>query len=142
MSASVVEQGIAHALVVLSGLVGNGAVVVERGTGRQRGPDATPSLALYRGNSSHTKKATRTAMAVTLDVEVCTTGPDAETTADALWVAAHARLMADPLLAQGGIDCEGTACRNEAGDKPLCSLIARYTFQVFARPGDISTPLQ
>ncbi len=142
MTASVIEQAIEHARAVLAGLVGNGAVVVERGIGRQRGPDATPGIALYRGNTSHTKRGTRTGMGVILDVEVSTAGPDAETAADALWVAAHARLMADPLLAQGGIDCEGTATRTEAGDRPLCSLIARYTFQVFARPGDISTPMQ
>lgn len=141
MSASVIEQGLARVLVVLLPLVGNRAVLVERGTGRQRGADAMPSLSIYRGNTDHTKRTTRTGMAVTMDLEICAAGPDAETAADALWVAAHALLRADPQLSAGGIDCVGTASRFEAGDRPLCNLIARYTFQVFARPGDIATPL-
>ena len=141
MTASVIEQGLAHAYAVLLSLVGNGAMLVERGTGRQRGPDATPSIAIFRGNTDHAKRATRTNMAVTMDLEICAAGPEAETAADALWVAAHALLRADPQLSAGGIDCVGTASRFEAGDRPLCNLIARYTFQVFARPGDIATPL-
>lgn len=73
-------------------------------------------------------------------LELTTQGDDYETTADALHVAAHALLQADPILADLG---KGLRCINSQiiGDKAefvAGQLTARYEIQFLTRPGDLA----
>lgn len=73
-------------------------------------------------------------------IECYAQGDDYETAADALHVAAHAVLHADPNLAQlgKGLRCTNTSMSGDEAEFAAGRLTARYEIQFLTRPGDLA----
>lgn len=114
---------------------------VDRARADAYAADELPALNIRRqdtGGDVIGNNGERHILAFTVECEAA----GGETEADALHMAAHAVLMADPLLVSAGrgLRCTGTEIQTAVADYPAARLTARYQIQVFVRPGNFTGP--
>ena len=146
MAASLTEQILARALVVLTGATAAGTNV-QRGRADGIASDALPALTLRRVgtvNQLATFEADQQSTAFDLVIDV--TAADqaaAESAADALHLAAHALLMADATLGTLGrytLRCAGTDSEGEGADEDYYRITAHYEIDAWVLQADLATP--
>ena len=140
MSTSRAEQILARVQAALLGVTPAGPRV-ERA--RQAAYSDTEALAIniLRGDVETTALANaREHNRLSFTVECYAQGDDYETATDALHVAAHAVLLADPILAQlgKGLRCTNTSMSGDEAEFAAGRLTARYEIQFLTQTGDLA----
>lgn len=138
MSASVFEQALARAQSALLAAT-PAADRVDRARDDAYADDELPALNIRRqdtGADAIGNGGERHILAFTLECHV----QGGETEADALHMAAHEVLLADPQLATAGhgLRCTSTEIQTAVADFPSARLTARYQIQLFVRPGNLT----
>lgn len=143
MSASIIEQILAHAAAALDGTTAAGANVF-RGRVDALAAEDIPGINIRRvphGEEALAQTAQR--LVVEFDVECFVDdSADWETAADALHMQAHAVLAADAQIAAlgKGLRCTGTDPQGDSADRVIGKLTAHYRIQALVRPGDLTRP--
>ena len=135
---SLTEQILAHLAAILIGATAAGTRVT-RSRLDAFGIDELPAIDIRRTTSEFSARAQNLDHGIiNFDLVFICNGPDWETAADTLHLAAHARLYAfNEFAALGrGLRCTGTDTQADSADTITGRLTAHYQIQVTTRPGD------
>lgn len=141
MAASLREQILARMALVLTGATPAGANVFRaREVSITR--DVSPAISvLYRGTpEAEPAGAGSTKHRMTVDLAIFVRGDPWDSLADAVDTAAHAVLMADPVLQSLGAQLvrHGDDADAQEADRTAGALIVHYAATFFTRAGDIT----
>lgn len=140
MAASVVEQALSRIQSLLVSATAAGTHV-ERGREDGVSPDEMPTINIRRGQMQTDPRGLRSMqIRLTVELDMWASGPDWETSSDALHMQAHALLYADAVLRPQLLGCTGTDAQGASGEQQAGRLTARYDLLLFAPAADLTTP--
>lgn len=140
MAASVVEQALSRIQSLLVSATAAGTHV-ERGREDGVSPDEMPTINIRRSQMQTDPRGLRSMqIRLTVELDIWASGPDWETSSDALHMQAHALLYADAVLRSQLLGCTGTDSQGASGEHQAGRLTARYDLLLFAPAADLTTP--
>lgn len=141
MTQSLHEQALARVAAILADATSAGTNIF-RGRVDALSKDELPGINIRRMPSNETAFGSNSQRsAATFDMELdVDERDDWETAVDALWMEAHALIVADEQLATlgRGLRCTGTETIGDGADRVIGKLTAHYEIQLLTNPGDIS----